>query len=204
MSKSLGNFFTVREAAAAYGYESIRMFMLMSHYRSPLNYSGDILIQAKGALERMKTLLDNLRFLHDNGGDSLSASEAAFVAALPSYRDRFVEALDDDFNTADGVAVIFELVREANARTASDKTPSKALAGEILKVFEELTGVLGLFYGEDENKSLAEEVEALIAARQAARKDKNWAEADRIRDRIKELGILLEDTPQGVKYHFQK
>ena len=200
MSKSLGNFFTVREAAAAYGYENIRMFMLMSHYRSPLNYSGDILLQAQAALERLKTLRDNLRFLKENGGDTLNDSEKVFIAALPAYRDRFIEALDDDFNTADGIAVIFELVREANARTASDKNPSKALASGVLELFEELTGVLGLFYGGDDDLSLAEEVEALIAARQAARKEKNWAEADRIRDRIKELGVILEDTPQGVKW----
>ena len=200
MSKSLGNFFTVRDAAAAYGYENIRMFMLMSHYRSPLNYSGDILLQAKGALERLQTLRDNLEFLKENGGDIMGDGEGAFIAALPSYRDRFIEALDDDFNTADGIAVIYELVRDANAHTASDKNPSKTLADETLKMFEELTGVLGLFYGEDGDKSLAEEVEALIAARQAARKEKNWAEADRIRDRIKALGIILEDTPQGVKW----
>lgn len=200
MSKSLGNFFTVREAAEAYGYENIRMFMLMSHYRSPLSYSGDILLQAHSALERLKTLKSSLLFLRENGGNGPSETEAAFIASLPSYRERFIHALDDDFNTADAISVIFELVREANTMASSDKNPSKEMAGETLKMFEELTGVLGLLYVEEGDKTLAAEVEALIAARQAARKEKNWAEADRIRDKIKDMGIILEDTPQGVKW----
>jgi cysteinyl-tRNA synthetase len=201
MSKSLGNFFTVREAAEAYGYENIRMFMLMSHYRSPLNYSGEILRQAQSALERLKTARSNLVFLSENGeGDALEENERAFLAGLPAYRERFIEAMDNDFNTADAVAVIFELAREANSATAPDKAPSKALAAELLRVFDELTGVLGLLYGDEAESALAREVEALIAARQEARQQKNWAEADRLRDKIKEMGIILEDTPQGVKW----
>jgi cysteinyl-tRNA synthetase len=201
MSKSLGNFFTVREAAEAYGYENIRMFMLMSHYRSPLNYSGDILLQAQNALERIKTARNNLVFLAENGDDGgMTGDERAFVETLPRFRARFIEALDDDFNTADAIAVIFELVREANSATAAERKPSKALAAEILKVFDELTGVLGLLYTESDDQGLAEEVEALIAARQTARKEKNWSEADKIRDKLKEMGIVLEDTPQGVKW----
>jgi cysteinyl-tRNA synthetase len=112
--------------------------------------------------------------------------------------------MDDDFNTADAVSVIFELAREANSATTPDRSPSKALAGQLLDVFDELVGVLGLIYGDANDKGLAAEAEALIEARQTARKEKNWAEADRIRDKIKELGIILEDTPQGIKYHFQK
>ncbi len=205
MSKSLGNFFTVRDAAAAYGYDTIRMFMLMSHYRSPLNYSGDILVQARGALERLKTAQGNLKYLIENGdGSVLKENEKSLTACLPSYRDRFIEAMDDDFNTADAISVIFELVREANSMTTPEHSPSKALATELLNAFDELTGVLGLIYGEEDDKNLAVEVEALIEARQTARREKNWAEADRIRDKIKEMGIVLEDTPQGIKYHFQK
>lgn len=201
MSKSLGNFFTVREAAEAYGYENIRMFMLMSHYRSPLNYSGDILLQAKGALERLKTARSNLLFLQENGdGDTLKQDEHAIISSLATYRSRFIEAMDDDFNTADAIAVIFELAREANTVTAPEKQPSKKLAAEILRVFDELVGVLGLIYGQDDDQSLESEVTALIEARQTARKEKNWAEADRIRDKLKEMGIVLEDTPQGVKW----
>jgi cysteinyl-tRNA synthetase len=135
------------------------MFMLMSHYRSPLNYSGDILLQAKGALERLTTFRDNIRFLSENGsGGGLKEDEKEFAAALPAYRDRFVEALDDDFNTADAVAVIFELVRDANAAALSGAEASKELADGIFKMFGELTGVLGIFYGgADENESLADE-----------------------------------------------
>jgi len=203
MSKSLGNFFTVREAAEAYGYESIRMFMLMSHYRSPLNYSGEILMQAKAALERLKTARENLVFLSENGADgAMTDGEAAAVNGLGVYRGKFVEAMDDDFNTADGLSAIFEMVREINAATASDKNPSKALAKACLEIFDELTGVLGVIYenGSDEDDGLAEKVEALIAQRQAARKEKNWAEADRIRDELTAMGITLSDTPQGVKW----
>ena len=201
MSKSLGNFFTVREAAEAYGYETIRMFMLMSHYRSPLNYSGEILMQAKSALERIKTAHDNLEFIAANGADGdLSADEQAFVQGLTKYRERFIEAMDDDFNTADAVSVMFELIREANTITAADKNPTKAAATAALDMLNELNGVLGVIYGGGEDDKLAAEVEALIEARQNARKEKNWAEADRIRDQLKDMGIVLMDTKQGVQW----
>ena len=197
MSKSLGNFFTVREAAGAYGYENIRMFMLMSHYRSPLNYSGDVLLQSKNALDRLKTAKSSLEFLGENGSDKLKENESVFLASLPRYRERFIEAMDDDFNTADAVAVIFELVRESNS-LSSDANPSKEFAFATLKVFNELVDVLGLLYNNEENNSPDAEVEALVEKRQAARKEKNWAEADAIRDKLAEMGITLEDTPQGV------
>jgi len=202
MSKSLGNFFTVREAADAYGYETIRMFMLMSHYRSPLNYSGEILMQAAAALERIKTARENLVFLSENGREgALSGEESAFADSLVKYREAFNAAMDDDFNTADAVSVIFELVREVNAATAAAKDPSRALAAACLTMLDELTDVLGIPYadegGDDE---LAARVEKLIADRQAARKAKNWAEADRIRDELTGMGIVLSDTPQGVKW----
>jgi len=197
MSKSLGNFFTVREAAEAHGYENIRMFMLMSHYRSPLNYSGDILIQAKSALERIKTAKSSLEFIEENGSDNLKDSEALFISSLPRYRERFTEAMDDDFNTADAVSVIFELVRECNSIVAGSE-PSREFASAALKVLNELIGVLGLIYEDAEDDSFGDDVKALVAARQDARKEKNWREADAIRDRLGEMGILLEDTPQGV------
>jgi len=202
MSKSLGNFFTVREAAEAYGYENIRMFMLMSHYRSPLNYSGDILIQSKNALERIKTAKSSLEFLYENGSDSLKDNEAEFIKTLPSYRERFIDAMDDDFNTADAISVIFELVRESNS-IAADSEPSKEFAKVTLRMLNELVDVLGLIYGEDGADSLDDEIEALIEARQAARKEKNWAEADAIRDKLNKMGIVLEDTPQGIKWKRQ-
>ena len=200
MSKSLGNFFTVREAAAVYGYDCIRLFMLMSHYRSPLNYSAEILEQAQSALDRLKTAKENLDFFAENGRDGeLSAEDAALIEGLGKYRDRFVEVMDDDFNTADAVSVIFELVRDVNAAVSPASDPTKALAAGCRAIFLELSDVLGIPFGEE--KSLDAEVEEKIAARQAARKAKNWAEADRIRDELKAAGIILEDTPQGVKWH---
>jgi cysteinyl-tRNA synthetase len=200
MSKSLGNFFTVREAAEAYGYPTIRMFMLMSHYRSPLNYSGEILIQAQNALERLKTAHTNLKFLMENGAEGdMTPEEQKFADSLDTYRQRFDEDMDDDFNTADAISVIFELVRDAN--TVTGGSPTKAVAKAAFDVLDELQGVLGLIYGEEnEDEKLAEEVEALIQARQQARKDKNWAEADRIRDQLKDMGIVLMDTKQGVQW----
>ncbi len=134
MSKSLGNFFTVREAAAVYGYDCIRLFMLMSHYRSPLNYSAEILEQAQSALDRLRTAKENLDFFAENGRDgALSDEDAAFAQSLGRYRDRFIEVMDDDFNTADGVSVIFELVREINTAVspAADPTPRGGVPGHL-------------------------------------------------------------------------
>ncbi len=201
MSKSLNNFFTVREAAEAYGYNSIRMFMLMSHYRSPLNYSGDILMQANNALERLSTAKSNLEFFAENGVEGgMSDSESMLAEGLARYRQRFCEVMDDDLNTADAVAVIFELVREINAAVSPASNPTKALAKACGAIFDELAGVIGLPISKPE-ESIDAEIEALIEARQAARKAKNFAESDRIRDELKVMGIVLEDTPQGVKYY---
>ena len=202
MSKSLGNFFTVREAAEAHGYENIRMFMLMCHYRSPLNYSGEILVQSKNALQRLKTAKGSLEFIAANGSEVLKEHEEEFIKSIPIRRGRFIEAMDDDFNTADAISVIFEMVRESNT-LAAEPDPSKAFARTALEILNELTGVLGLFYGDNEAGGLDKEIESLIAARQSARKEKNWAEADRIRDRLREMGIVLEDTQQGVKWRVE-
>jgi cysteinyl-tRNA synthetase len=199
MSKSLGNFFTVREAAQAYGYEAIRMFMLMAHYRSPLNYSEESLLQAKAALQRLYTADENLEFLSSNSSvTELTDDEADYLKTLDTFKERFIQVMDDDLNTADAVSVIFEMVRSINVKT--EKNPSREMAAECRKRLRELTDVLGLLYSQSASDNLTSEIEALIEARQKARKAKDFAEADRIRDKLKEMGILLEDTPQGVKW----
>ena len=198
MSKSLGNFFTVREAAEAYGYEAVRFFMLSAQYRSPLNYSRDSLIMAQNSLERLYTAESNLEFLVKNGAEgAMTPEEKAFTDTFDTYREKFDAAMDDDLNTADAISVIFELVRAINI--AVEKAPTKALAQACLDMLHEFTDVLGLLYNKKE-ESLDETVEAMIQARQAARKAKNFAEADRIRDELKAMGITLMDTPQGVKW----
>lgn len=198
MSKSLGNFFTVRDVAEKYGYEPIRYLMISSQYRSPINYSVDIIEQCKASLTRLYTCRDSLDFALQNAGDTVPDNADAIKAQLDSRREQFCRAMDDDLNTADGIAAVFELVRDINVSVlASD---SKDLIAYAVKLFDELTGVLGLVYNR-KTDSLDSEIEALIEARQAARKEKNWAEADRIRDELKAQGIVLEDTPQGVKWH---
>ena len=200
MSKSLGNFFTVREAAEAYGYETIRLFMLSAHYRSPLNYSADILHQAQNSLDRLYSAEDHLKYLVANGAEGdKNAAEAALVDTFDSYRQRFDEAMDDDFNTANAISVLFELVRAINIATADENQPTKAGAQACLDMVHEFTDVLGLLYSRKE-ESLDEKVEQMIADRQAARAAKNWAEADRIRDELKAMGIELKDTKQGVQW----
>ena len=199
MSKSLGNFFTVREAAEAYGYDCIRMFMLMSHYRSPLNYSGEILMQAKSALDRLNTAKKNMEFFIASGTEGeMSEAEAAVAAGLGKYAEKFCAAMDDDFNTADAISAIFEMVRDINAAVSPASNPSKALAKACFDAFMELCEVLGIPF--EQAADLDAEIEEKIAARQAARKARNFAEADRIRDELKAAGIILEDTPQGVKW----
>ena len=199
MSKSLGNFFTVREAANAYGYETIRFFMLSAHYRSPLNYSRESLEQAQAALDRLYTARDNLDFLCENGEDGPMTDEEQKVADnMPTFRERFQTAMDDDLNTADAMGVLFDLVRTIN--TALEGKPTRALAEACRAMFQELIDVMGLLYARKKADNLDEKVEAMIAARQQARKEKNFAEADRIRDELKAMGIELMDTPQGVKW----
>ncbi len=200
MSKSLGNFFTVREAAAAYGYETIRLFMLSAHYRTPLNYSAEILQQAQNSLDRLYSAADNLKYLVENGGEgALNQAETDVIATFGGYRERFDAAMDDDFNTANAVSVLFELVRAVNSATAADNQPTRAGAQACLDMIHELTKVLGLLYSRQE-ENLDDKVEQMIADRQAARAAKNWAEADRIRDELKAMGIELKDTKQGVQW----
>ncbi len=202
MSKSLGNFFTVRDVAEKYGYEPIRYLMISCQYRSPINYSYDAIEQCKASLTRLYTCRDNLEFALSNAVEQAGENDAETIAKIDAYQQKFVDAMEDDLNTADAIGVLFELVREINTNV-NDGVHSKALVEHAAKIFNELTDVLGLLYERKAEKSLDEEVEALIEARTAARKAKNWAEADRIRDELKAKGVILEDTPQGVKWHIE-
>ena len=195
MSKSLGNFKTVRDVANEYGYEAIRYLMISSHYRKPINYNLEIIEQCKAGLERLYNCKEGLVNYISAAEDK--ASDSDLIAKLEGHKAQFIEAMDDDLNTADGLAAIFELVRDINTAVA-DKM-SKADAEKALELFNELTVVLGLCYN-DKNDDLDGEIEALIEARANARKEKNWAEADRIRDQLKDMGIILKDTPNGVTW----
>ena len=211
MSKSKGNFFTTRDVAAKYGYEPIRYLMLSSHYRSPINYSIEIIEQCTAALKRLYTCRDNIRFLltNANGADSdLKDNEQAVLDKYSAHRARFIEEMDDDLNTANAISVIFDLVRDINTALAAE--PSLKLVQESEKIFNELTGVLGLVYNEkletgakEDDGVNAELIEQLIADRTAARMAKDWATADKIRDQLKEMHVVLEDTPQGVKWRVE-
>lgn len=199
MSKSLGNFFTVRDVAEKYGYEPIRYLLISAQYRSPINYSTDIIEQCIAALNRLYTCRNSLDFELENAADAEHDGDKAVIDGFNKYREQFVTAMDDDLNTADAIAAIFDLVRDINTNVVG-KIPSKALVEAAIAIFDELTDVLGLVYNR-KKETLDSDIEALIEARTNARKERNWAEADRIRDELKAMGIVLEDTAQGVKWH---
>ncbi len=200
MSKSLGNFFTVRDISKKYDLQVLRLFMLSAHYRSPLNFSEDLMEAAKASLERIRTAAERLRDIAGdakadvtvlNGDDRKTAEEAA------EFVRKFDEKMDDDANTADALSVVFDLVKFANVNVA-DGAPGE-LAAEVLRILLELGDVLGLILLQGKT-DLDAEIEALIAERQAARKNRDFATADRIRDELKERGIELLDTREGVKW----
>ena len=201
MSKSKGNFFTVRDVAKQFGYEPIRLLMISCHYRSPINYSYDSLMQCKASLTRLHTCRDSLDFALSSASPEGGASEE-LTKELQAFTDKFCEAMEDDLNTADAIGTVFDLVRYIN-KTVLVPDMNKASLEAAIKVFDELTGILGIVYNEksEEEDGDSAEIEALIAERTAARKEKNWAKADEIRNRLTEMGIVLEDTPQGVKWH---
>ena len=192
MSKSLNNFFTVRDIREKYSGDVIRFFLLSGHYRSPINFSDVLMEQSKQGYERIATAIETLEFLKANGSDEAMADEAAKIASLDKHREKFIEVMDDDLNTADGIAAIFELVSEINLDVKDGA--SKSFAAEALRRVKELTEVLGLFAGEDEEEGLGDDIQALIDERQAARKEKNWARADEIRDQLAAMGITLRHS----------
>ena len=192
MSKSLNNFFTVRDVAERYGYEPIRYMMVSCQYRSPINYSAEVIEQAKNSLERLYTCRDNIDFALKN------AAEGGEIPAFTEQRKQeFIDAMEDDLNTADALAAVFMLVRDIN--TAISAGAGKKALEAFAEVFDELTGVLGLVYNR-RTETLDSEIEELINKRTEARKNKDFKTADEIRDKLKEMGIILEDTPQGVKW----
>jgi len=197
MSKSLGNFFTVRDIAQKYDYEVIRFFMLSAHYRSPINFCDELMDAAKNGLDRIYNCIDNIEFLLNNAQSSDINPDTK--SAMENYKNKFIAAMEDDLNTADAISAIFEAVRFANSLKNASKEELELVKGTII----ELGNVLGLLKN-TKKASLDEEIEALIAERTQARKDKNWALADKIRDDLKARGIVLEDTPDGVKWKVEK
>lgn len=197
MSKSKNNFFTVRDITSQYDPEVLRFFMLTSHYRNPINFSHDLLEQSKNGFLRLSNTVDNLRHLLDDALDrELSDEEKVYKEKYDEYKRRFEEAMDDDFNTADAISVLFEMVRDIN--TNIDGNSPKELIEYILDIFLKLSSVLGISY--KKRDLLDDEIKKLIEKREEARKAKNWAEADKIRDELKKQGIALEDTPSGVRW----
>lgn len=197
MSKSLGNFKTVREIANVYGYEVIRYFLISSHYRSPINYSIDIIEQCQSALDRLYTCRESLDFAIKNAKSDIDDDEE-ILKLIASAKDEFIKAMDDDLNTADGIAAVFNLVSTINTEIIN-KEVSLNVCKKAAEMFDELTGVLGLLYNRKSN-DIDDDIEKLIEQRQTARANKYWATADKIRDELKAKGIILKDTPQGVTW----
>ena len=197
MSKSAGNFFTVRDISEKYDLQVLRFFMLSAHYRSPLNFSAELMEAAQNGYDRIVTSVSNLNYLLQNAEGEMTEAEKTLAKEAEGFITKFDEAMDDDFNTADAIAAIFELVKFANtnAKEGSSKAFVQALKDEIVT----LSDICGLIV-EKKEEILDDDIEALIAERQAARKEKNFKRADEIRDELLAKGIILEDTREGVKW----
>ena len=198
MSKSLGNFFTVREISEKYDLQVLRFFMLSAHYRSPLNFSAELMEASKNGLERILTCVGRLRDLEKKNNEGpLSEEEQANLAVMKELTGKYEAAMDDDFNTADAISALFEMVKLAN--TGAGESSSREFVSRLRQEIDILCGVLGILT-EKKEEVLDSQIEEMIAARQQARKEKNFALADEIRGKLQEMGILLEDTREGVKW----
>lgn len=196
MSKSLGNFFTVRDISKEFDLEAVRMFMISAHYRSPVNFSKEMIEQSKAALDRLYTARDNWTFMLDHAPErELNEAEQALIAKGREAVAKFDEAMDDDLNTADAIGAIFELVKEGNLAITADT--ARAAIKSTLSTLKEMTDVLGILARE--NDAIPDDIKALVEQRKQARAEKNWAESDRLRDEITARGFVLEDTPKGAK-----
>ncbi|MBQ9940253.1 MAG: cysteine--tRNA ligase [Clostridia bacterium] len=199
MSKSAGNFFTVRDAGEKFGYDAIRFFILSAHYRSPVTFSIEVLETAKNSLERLYNCQANIKYMMTVAKEgSADSSEKEFVKKLEALENKFCEEMDNDFNTANGIAVLFDAVKEINIFLSSPK--SLETTSYINDFYNRIAGLMGFLKTEDQSGISAEEIEALIEQRTMAKKEKNYALADSIRNELSEKGIILEDTPQGVKW----
>lgn len=198
MSKSLNNFFTARDVLKKYDSDVIRFFMLSAHYRTQINYSKELLDSAKASVERLYNTIGNLENLIDEvSREDMNEEEKEYINSLNKYREKYIQKMDDDFNTADAITVLFELSKDLN--TNLNINSSKEVLSKALEVLRELGAPLGILQ-KSTKESLEDEVEALIEARQKARKERDFAMADKIRDDLKARGIILEDTPQGVRW----
>ena len=198
MSKSLGNFFTVREISEKYDLQVLRFFMLSAHYRSPLNFSAALMEASKNSLERILSCAGRLRDLEKKNNEGpLSEEEQANLAVMKELTGKYEAAMDDDFNTADAISALFEMVKLAN--TGAGESSSREFVSRLRQEIDILCGVLGILT-EKKEEVLDSQIEEMIAARQQARKEKNFALADEIRGKLQEMGILLEDTREGVKW----
>ncbi len=196
MSKSLGNFFTVRDVAKEFDYEVIRFFMLSAHYRSPINFSKDLMVAAKSALERIYTCIESMEFFADHSEKrERTAEEQAFSEQLQGFQDKFIAAMDDDLNTADAISVLFEIVAAANKTITAESHTEASLIEAVIALLRELGGVLGLLTKKED--AVSDQVAELLEKRAQARQAKDWASSDAIRDALKDLGYAVKDTPQG-------
>ena len=203
MSKSKGNFFMVRDISKDFDLEVVRLFMLSAHYKTPVNFSFDILKQTQSGLNRLYNTKENLLYLLDKAKDKdLKEDEKEFINSLPKYREEFKNAMEDDINTANAVSTIYDLSKDINSNV--NENSSKEMIMKSYEMYMELNGVLGLLTKEKEDEILEDEIIELIEKRQNARKNKDFALADKIRDDLLDKGIVLEDTREGVKWHKEK